>query len=182
MIFTQTSLPGAYMNEPERHVDERGFFARIWCAKELEERGLKSRLLQSNVGFNYRKGTLRGLHFQKSPAAEVKIVRCTRGAVFDVIVDLRPDSASYREWFAVELSFEKRNMIYVPEGFAQGYMTLEDDSEIYYHTSEYFAPDAVCGVRYDDPAFGIKWPLAATVVSTQDRHWPLLEGREVCTL
>ncbi len=175
MIFQETTLQGAYVIEPKKINDHRGFFARIWCKEELQQRGLKSELVQSNVGFSYRKGTLRGLHFQKSPYAEVKIVRCTRGAIFDVIVDLRPESPSYKRWFGVELSGDNCKMIYVPEGFAQGYITLADNTEMYYHTSEFYNPDAAFGVRFDDPAFGIKWPLAAAVISEQDRNWPLVE-------
>lgn len=175
MIFKKTPLPGAYVIEPERINDHRGFFARVWCKKELQQHGLKSELSQSNVGFSHRKGTVRGLHFQKSPFAESKIVRCTRGSIFDVIVDLRPESPSFRCWFGVQLSDENRNMIYVPEGMATGYMTLEDNTEINYHTSEFFNPAAASGVRFNDPAFGIQWPLDATVISEQDRNWPLIK-------
>ncbi len=179
MIFKETTLPGAYVIEPERINDHRGFFARFWCKEELQQHGLKSELVQSNVGFSYRKGTLRGLHFQKSPHAEVKVVRCTSGAIFDVIVDLRPESPSYQRWFGLELSEENRKMIYVPEGFAQGYITLADNTEMYYHTSEFYNAEAAFGVRFDDPAFGIQWPLVPAVVSEQDRNWPLIERQEV---
>ena len=175
MIFTETPLPGAYVIEPDRINDQRGFFARVWCKKELQQHGLKGELSQSNIGFSYRKGTVRGLHFQRPPHAEVKIVRCTRGSVFDVIVDLRPELRSYKRWFGVELSAENRKMIYVPEGMAQGYITLEDNSEINYHTSEFFNAEAASGVRFDDPALDIQWPVAAAVVSDQDRNWPLLK-------
>jgi dTDP-4-dehydrorhamnose 3,5-epimerase len=167
-------LPGAYVIEPEKINDDRGYFARIWCKRELQQRGLKSDLAQSNVGFSHRKGTLRGLHFQKAPHAEAKIVRCTRGAMFDVIIDLRPESPTYKRWFGVELSDQDSRMIYVPEGFAHGYMTLMDNTEMNYHTSEVYRREAAFGVRYDDPAFDIRWPLAATVVSEQDRSWPLI--------
>ena len=177
MIFKETTLPGAYIIEPEKINDHRGFFTRVWCKRELEQHGLKSDLAQSNVGFSYRKGTLRGLHFQKLPHAEVKIVRCTRGAIFDVIVDIRPESPAYKCWFGVELSEDNSRMIYVPEGFAQGYITLVDNTEMNYHTSEMFSPQAASGVRYDDPAFGIEWPLVPTVISEQDRNWPLIEQR-----
>ncbi len=175
MTFTETTLPGAYVIEPERINDHRGFFARVWCKKEFQQRRLKSEFVQSNIGFNYLKGTLRGLHFQKSPYAEVKVVRCTRGAIFDVIVDLRPDSPSYKLWFGLELSDENGKMIYVPEGFGQGYITLVDNTEMYYHTSEYYNMEAAFGFRFDDPAFGIQWPLVPTVVSEQDRNWPLVK-------
>ena len=178
MIFKETTLSGAFVIEPEKINDHRGYFARVWCAKELQQRGLKKELLQSNVGFSVRRGTLRGLHFQRIPHAEVKIVRCTRGAMFDVIVDLRPESSSYKRWFGVELSEENSKMIYVPEGFAQGYLTLMDNTEMNYHTSELYSPEAASGVRYDDPAFGIQWPMVPTVVSEQDRSWPLIEQRQ----
>jgi dTDP-4-dehydrorhamnose 3,5-epimerase len=174
MIFKETTLPGAYVIEPERINDHRGFFARVWCKKELQQHGLNGDLAQSNIGFSHRKGTVRGLHFQRFPYAESKIVRCTRGAIFDVIVDLRPESSTYKCWFGVELSDENRKMIYVPEGMAQGYLTLRDDTEINYHTSQFFNPEAATGVRFDDPVLAIQWPLAASVVSEQDRHWPLL--------
>ena len=177
MIFKETMLSGAYVIEPEKISDNRGYFARIWCKNELQQHGLKGDLAQSNVGFSYRKGTLRGLHFQRAPHAEVKIVRCTRGSMFDVIVDLRPESLTYKRWFGVELNDENSRMIYVPEGFAQGYMTLADNTEMNYHTSEFYSAEAASGVRYDDPAFAIRWPLAATVISEQDRNWPLIEQR-----
>jgi dTDP-4-dehydrorhamnose 3,5-epimerase len=177
MIFRETTIAGAYVIEPERITDHRGFFARVWCKKEFQQHGLTADLLQSNVGFSNRKGTVRGLHFQKSPHAEAKIVRCTRGAILNVVVDLRPGSPTYKKWFGVELTGDNRKMIYVPEGLAQGYMTLEDCTEINYHTSRFFSAEAAFGVRFDDPAFGIEWPMAAAVVSEQDRNWPLLEMR-----
>lgn len=176
MIFKETTLPGAYVIEPEKIGDERGYFARIWCERELQQHGLKADLAQSNVGFSHRKGTLRGLHFQKPPYAEVKIVRCTRGAIFDVIVDLRPDSQTYKGWFGVELSDENSRMIYVPEGFAQGYITLTDNTEMNYHTSEFYNAEAASGVRYNDIAIGIRWPLIPSIISQQDRNWPLIES------
>ena len=176
MIFKETTLPGAYVIEPEKIGDDRGYFARVWCKKELQQHGLKADLAQSNVGFSHRKGTLRGLHFQKAPHAEVKIVRCTRGAIFDVIVDLRPDSRTYKLWFGVELNDENSRMIYVPEGFAQGYMTLTDNTEMNYHTSDFYSAADASGIRYDDTAIGIRWPLIPTVISQQDRNWPLIEN------
>src|SRR5215469_2161379 len=174
MIFEETPLRGAYVIEPERINDHRGFFARVWCKKELERRGLNSELSQSNIGFSHVKGTLRGLHFQKPPHAESKIVRCTRGSIFDVIVDLRPESPTYKRWFGIELSDENGKMLYVAEGMAQGYMTLQDNTEINYHTTEFFNAEAASGVRFDDPVLGIRWPMSATAVSEQDRSWPLL--------
>ena len=172
MRFHETPLGGAYVIEPERIEDQRGFFGRVWCRNELEQMGLKTDLAQSNVGFSHLKGTLRGLHFQKAPHAEVKIVRCTRGAIFDVIVDLRERSASYKRWFGTELSEDNCKMIYVPEGFAQGYLTLKDNTEMYYLTTEFYHPESAFGVRYDDPAFGIEWPSDIAVISPQDREWP----------
>ena len=171
----ETPLVGAYVIEPQKITDDRGFFARVWCKRELQERGLKGELAQSNIGFSHRKGTLRGLHFQKPPHTEVKIMRCTRGAIFDVIVDLRTDSPSYRQWFGVELNAENTKILYVPEGCAHGYLTLLDDTEINYHASTAYHSESAFGVRYDDPSFGIPWPLAPTVISEQDRNWPLVE-------
>ena len=172
MIFSETTLLGAYLVEPERIRDERGFFARILCESELRQRGLQSGFPQTNMAFSHLKGTLRGLHFQKAPHAEVKIVRCTKGFIYDVIVDLRSESPTYKSWFGVELTEENSRMIYVPEGCAQGYITLADNSEIYYHTSEPYCPAAAFGVRYDDPTFGVTWPAEVAVVSQQDRSWP----------
>jgi dTDP-4-dehydrorhamnose 3,5-epimerase len=177
MIFQETPLPGAYVIEPERISDHRGFFARIWCKNELRQRGLETELAQSNVGFSRRKGTLRGLHFQQSPQAEVKIVRCTKGSIFDVIVDLRPESPSYKHSFSVELSEENCKMIYVPEGLAQGYITLADNTEIYYHTSKCYHPQLASGIRYNDPEFRIVWPIEVSVISQQDREWPDFSSR-----
>jgi dTDP-4-dehydrorhamnose 3,5-epimerase len=177
LIYRETTLAGAYIIEPERINDDRGYFARVWCKNDLQQHGLKADLAQSNVGFSHRKGTLRGLHFQRTPHAEVKIVRCTRGAMFDVIVDLRPQSSTFRRWFGAELNDENGRMIYVPEGFAQGYITLAENTEMNYHTSQLYNAEAATGVRYNDPAFGIDWPLIPTVVSEQDRNWPLIERR-----
>ena len=178
MIFQETPIQGAFVIEPERIKDHRGFFARIWCKKELRAKlGLVTQLAQTNVGFSSRRGTLRGLHFQEAPHAEVKIVRCTRGSIFDVIVDLRPDSPSYKRWFDVELSDENGKMIYVPEGCAQGYITLKDNSEMYYHTSEFYHPESASGVRYNDPEFGIVWPVEISAISQQDREWPDYSSR-----
>ena len=174
MIFEETPLRGAYVIEPEKISDHRGFFARVWCKKELQRHGLNSELSQSNIGFSHVKGTLRGLHFQKPPHAESKIVRCTRGSIFDVIVDLRPESPTYKRWFGIELSDENRKMVYVAEGMAQGYMTLQDNTEINYHATEFFNAEAASGVRFDDPVLGIRWPMSATAISEQDRSWPLL--------
>ena len=177
MLFHETGLAGAYVIEPEPKADHRGFFGRIWCEDEMAKQGLSTTIVQTNVGFSHRKGTLRGLHYQEWPNAEVKLLRCTRGRVFDVIVDLRPASSTYRKWFGTELSDTNHRMMYVPEGFATGYLTLEDNAEIYYHTSRRFHPESAFGVRYDDPAFGIEWPGEITVISDPDRAWPELASR-----
>lgn len=171
MIFTDTPIQGAYVIDVNRIGDSRGYFGRLWCENELRERGLVSHIKQSNIGFSPRAGTLRGLHYQKPPHQEVKIVRCTRGAVFDVVLDIRPDSSTFRSWYGLELNPKNASMLYVPEGCATGYLTLEDDSEIYYHTSDFYAPDATTGVRYDDPMFDIQWPGAIAVISDNDRNW-----------
>jgi len=172
MIFTATPLLGAFVVEPERREDHRGFFARVWCQRELEEHGLNGRVVQVNVGFTLRKGGLRGVHFQLPPKQEVKIVRCTMGALYDVIVDLRLGSPTYRQWIGVELTAQSRRTLYVPAGCAHGYQTLTDNTEMYYQTSEDYTPELARGVRYDDPAFGIAWPLPVTSISDTDRSWP----------
>jgi dTDP-4-dehydrorhamnose 3,5-epimerase len=152
--------------------DERGFFARSFCAREFEARGLDPRVAQCNISFNRRRGTLRGLHFQRSPHAEAKLVRCTHGAVYDVVIDLRPDSPRFLTHFGVELSASNRKMIYVPEGFAHGFQTLEDDTEVFYQMSVPFFPEAAGGVRWNDPAFAIEWPLEVSAISEGDRSHP----------
>jgi dTDP-4-dehydrorhamnose 3,5-epimerase len=148
---------------------------RAWCAREFVENGIEFLPVQANMGLSVRKGTVRGMHFQEAPALEAKLVRCTRGAIFDVVLDLRSGSPSFGEWYGVELSAENGRMLYVPEHCAHGYQTLEDDTEIYYMASEFYALGSARGVRFDDPAFNIQWPLAATVISQQDRQWPLIE-------
>jgi dTDP-4-dehydrorhamnose 3,5-epimerase len=172
MIFHDTELPGVRLAELERRADERGYFARVWDPAELESAGLNSALAQVSVAFNDRRGTLRGLHFQAEPHAEAKLVRCTRGAVFDVVVDLRRDSPAFRRWLGIELREADGRMLYVPEGLAHGYLTLEDRSETLYLISEPYAPDAARGVRWDDPAFAIEWPAEPAVISDRDRRWP----------
>ena len=174
MIFTATRLAGAYLIDPERIEDERGFFARTWCRDEFERQGLNPRLVQCNVSYNHRRGTLRGMHYQAKPHEEAKLVRCTRGAIYDVIVDLRPDSPTYRQWVAVELTAENRRMLYIPEGFAHGFQTLADETEVFYQMSESYHPQSARGVRYDDPALGIAWPLEVAIISEKDRGYPLL--------
>jgi dTDP-4-dehydrorhamnose 3,5-epimerase len=173
MIFTETRLEDAYVIDLEPRADERGFFARAWCSREFADHGLSTRLAQCNVSLNGRRGTLRGLHYQAEPHAEVKLVRCTRGAIYDVIVDLRPSSPTFCRWLGVELTAENRTMLYVPEGFAHGYQTLEDDTETFYQVSAFYAPDAERGVRWDDPAFSIEWPYPESpLISEKDRSWP----------
>ena len=154
MIFTETRLKGAYIIEPERLEDERGFFARTFCQKEFEANGLNPRLVQCSLSFNRRKGTLRGMHFQVAPVAEAKLVRCTKGAIYDIILDLWPDSSTYCQWLAVELNAENRKMIYIPEGFAHGFQTLEDDTEVCYQMSEFYAPEYARGVRSEERRVG----------------------------
>ena len=180
MIFHETELPGAYVIDIEPREDERGFFARAWCANEFAEHGLSTELVQCNLSYNHRRGTVRGMHFQLAPHAEVKLVRCTRGSIYDVIVDLRPDSPSYTRWIGVELTAENRRMIYVPKGFAHGYQTLEDGTETFYQVSSFYAPGAEGGLRWDDPAIGIEWPHAdERVVSEKDSSWPAFRPEPV---
>ena len=177
MIFEQTRLEGAFLVDLERREDERGFFARTWCADEFADHGLVNRVVQANVSWNAKRGTLRGMHFQHPPHAETKLVRCTRGGIYDVIVDLRPDSETYKQWLGVELNAENRRALFVPEGFAHGYQTLVPDSEIVYQVSAAYAPQAEGGVRWDDPAFGIEWPDAGNaLLSDKDRSWPDFTG------
>jgi dTDP-4-dehydrorhamnose 3,5-epimerase len=175
MIFTETKLKGAFIIEPEKQEDERGFFARTWCGKEFENHGLNSGLVQCNISFNKKKGTLRGMHYQVEPHQEAKLVRCTRGSVYDMIIDLRSDSYTFKQWMAVELTGENRRMLYIPEGFAHGFQTLEDNSEIFYQMSEFYHPECARGVRWDDPTFRIKLPLAQVIVSAKDRSYPSFE-------
>ncbi len=172
MIFRETKLVGVLEIHVEPKPDERGFFARTWCQKEFEEHGLNSQLVQCSISFNSRKGTLRGMHYQAAPCAEAKLVRCNRGAIYDVVIDLRPDSGTFKDWVAVVLTAEKRNMIYVPEGCAHGFLTLEDESEIFYQMSEFYSPESARGVRWDDPAFRITWPEKVQVISERDRSYP----------
>ncbi len=171
MIFTETKLSGAFVIDPERFEDDRGFFARTWCVREFKTHGLNSRLVQCSVSNNKQKATLRGMHYQAAPHAETKLVRCTKGAIYDVIIDLREDSSTFRQWVAVELTAENRRMLYIPEGFAHGFQTLSDDTEVFYQISEFYHPESARGVRWDDPAFGIEWPLEATIMSEKDSSY-----------
>jgi len=174
MRFTETRLKGAFIIEPERLEDERGFFARTFCQKEFEAHGLKSKIVQCNISYNKHKGTLRGMHYQVAPMAESKLVSCTRGAIYDVIIDLRPESPTYCQWLAEELNAENRKMIYIPEGFAHGFQTLEDESEVFYQMFEFFSPEHARGVRWDDPVFGIEWLLNTRIISEKDKNYPLI--------
>jgi dTDP-4-dehydrorhamnose 3,5-epimerase len=175
MRFSDTDVLGAKVIDPTPHDDHRGRFMRAWCAREFAEHGVEFSPVQANLGFSIRKGTVRGMHFQEAPALEAKLVRCTRGTIFDVVLDLRPKSLSYGKWYGAELTAENGRMLYVPERCAHGYQTLEDGTEMYYMASEYYTASAARGVRFDDPVFGIQWPLVATVVSEQDRSWPLVD-------
>ncbi len=177
MIFIETHLKSAFLIEPERIADDRGFFARTWCQKEVASRGLETRLVQCNISYNPRKGTLRGMHFQTRPWEEVKIVRCTRGKIYDVIIDLRPASSTFKKWFGVTLSEEKRNMLYIPKGFAHGFITLADQAEVFYQMSEFYSPDHARGVRWNDPAFSISWPVEVRQICERDRNYPDFELR-----
>ena len=173
MIFKETKLKGAFVIEPEKHEDERGFFERTWCQKEFKVHRLNPNTVQANIAFSLQKDTLRGMHYQINPYQEAKLVRCIRGAVFDVVIDLRPDSITYCEWLGVELSSENHKMLYVPEGFAHGYQTLENNSEVFYLVSQFYTPDAERGVRWDDPVFDIEWPKTSDlVISEKDKNWP----------
>lgn len=176
MKFHQTEIPGAFVVDLEAREDNRGFFARTWCRSEFERHGLNADVVQANMSYNARRGTLRGMHFQVAPHAEAKLVRCTRGAIFDVIVDLRPDSSTYRRWVGVELSADNRRALYIPEGCAHGFMTLEDHTDVMYQVTASYAPGAEGGVRYDDPAFGIEWPLPVAVISDKDTAWEDFRG------
>ena len=172
MKFIKTCLPDLWVVEPEFLVDERGFFARTYCRKEFESRGLNPNLVQCNISFNKKKATLRGMHYQAKPYEEAKLVRCTIGRIYDVAVDLRSDSQTFMQWAAVDLSAENRKMLYIPEGFAHGFQTLMDNTEILYLISEFYHPECARGVRWNDPAFRIKWPDAKWIISDRDRQYP----------
>jgi dTDP-4-dehydrorhamnose 3,5-epimerase len=176
LIFTASKLKGAFVLEPERREDQRGFFARTFCQHEFEAHGLNPLVVQCNIAYNKRKGTMRGMHFQNPPHQEAKLVRCTKGAIFDVILDLRRDSPTYKQWVSAELTEDNHKMLYVPEGFAHGYQTLTEVSEIIYQVSQFYAPESASGVRHDDPAFAIQWPLPVAVISDLDRKWPDFKG------
>jgi dTDP-4-dehydrorhamnose 3,5-epimerase len=174
MIFTETALIGAFLIDLEPKSDHRGFFARTFCAHEFEANGLKSSVAQCNVSFNHKKGTLRGMHYQIPPVSETKLVRCTQGAIYDVIIDLRPESPTYLSHIAVELSAENRRSLYIPELVAHGFQTLDDNTEVTYQMGEFYTPGYDRGLRHDDPALQIQWPLSVSEISEKDQSWPLL--------
>jgi dTDP-4-dehydrorhamnose 3,5-epimerase len=176
MIFTETPLKGAFVLDVERREDARGFFARSFCAREFEAHGLNPKVVQCNLSFNHKKGTLRGMHYQVAPATEPKLVRCTHGAIYDVIIDVRPDSPTYLQHFGVELTEENRRQLYVPDMFAHGYQALTDGAEVAYQVGEFYTPGYERGRRYNDPAFGIRWPLPVTEITDKDATWPLIES------
>ncbi len=177
MHFTETRVAGAWIIDPSPYHDERGRFMRAWCVREFEEQGIHFLPVQANMQFSPCKGTVRGLHLQIAPALEAKLVRCTRGAIFDVAVDLRPASPSFGEWCSVELTAENGRMLYVPEHCAHGFQSIEENSEVMYQTSAFYAPESCRGARFDDPAFGIQWQLPVSAISEQDRNWPLMQGQ-----
>jgi dTDP-4-dehydrorhamnose 3,5-epimerase len=178
MIFTETKLKGAFIIDIERREDSRGFFARAFCQHEFEAHGLKPLIAQANVAFNHKKGTLRGMHFQFPPSAETKLVRCTRGAILDIIVDLRPESPTYLQHVSVELSEDNARALYVPERFAHGYQVLHDKTETSYQVGEFYTPGSEGGLLYNDPRLGLQWPLPVAVISDKDQVWKTLDEQE----
>ena len=176
MKFTETKLKGAFVVEIEKLTDDRGFLARSWCEKEFEAQGLTARVVQANVSFNRKKATLRGMHYQIDPYQESKLIRCTRGAIYDVIIDLRPASPTYKQWTGVELTADNYRLFFVPEDFAHGFITLMDNTEITYQVSQFYTPGSEKGIRFNDPTFNIQWPLEVSVISDKDRTWPDFEG------
>lgn len=179
MQFTETKLKDAFIIDLELKQDDRGFFARIFCQKEFEAHGLKPIVAQCNLSFNYKKGTLRGMHYQIPPATETKLIRCIKGAIYDVIVDMRPNSPTYLQHIGVELTDKNRRALYVPEMFAHGYQALTDETEVIYQVSEFYTPNTEKGLRYDDPLLKIKWPLPVSEISEKDNNWPLLSTHDL---
>lgn len=172
MIFRETALKGAFIIEPKRHEDERGFFARAWCAKEFEAHGLNPTVVQCNISYSLKKGTLRGMHYQVFPHGEAKLIRCTMGSIHDVIIDLRPTSPTYTKHVAVVLTAHDRRMLFIPEGFAHGFQTLNDHTEVFYHMSQPYTPASARGVRWNDPTFKIQWPEDERIISVRDQQYP----------
>jgi len=179
MRFQETKIPGLVLIDLERREDHRGFFARSWCEREFLEQGLNARVLQINVGYTAKRGGLRGMHFQIAPNAEAKTARCTRGAIFDVAVDLRPESPTFKQWFGAELTASNHRIMHIPEGCAHGYQTLMNDTEMEYLTTAFYSPQHATGVRFDDPAFGIVWPLPVSSISEVDQSWPDFQNKAV---
>ena len=182
MKFTETKLKGAYIIDLELKQDYRGFFARTFCAKEFEAYNLKPTVAQCNLSFNYKEGTLRGMHYQIPPATETKLIRCIKGAIYDVIIDMRPDSPTYLEHIGVKLTAENRRALYVPEMFAHGYQALADETEVIYQVSEFYTPNRERGLHYDDPLLGIEWPMPVSEISEKDTNWSLLENTVINAL
>jgi dTDP-4-dehydrorhamnose 3,5-epimerase len=176
MIISNTNLKDAVIIEMEKHQDNRGFFGRVWDEKIFKEKGLTTKIAQCSVSSNLKKGTLRGMHFQEKPFQEVKIVSCRKGCIFDVIIDLRPDSKTYKQWYGIELKSDEHKSIYIPKGFAHGFQSLEDNTEVYYQISEFYNPAYSNGIRWDDPVFGIKWPLNNPIISEKDLVWNAFVG------
>jgi len=177
MIFNKTHIKDVFIVDLDKREDDRGFFARAWCKKEFEEHGIDSNFVQANVSFNDKKGTLRGMHYQISPHEETKLIRCIRGAIYDCIVDLRPDSPTYKESIGVELTAENRRLFVVPKGFGHGYLTLVDNSEVFYQVSEFYAPGSERGIRWDDPGLNLEWPkMGELILSEKDQSWPRFSG------
>lgn len=176
MIFVETKLKGAYIIELEKREDHRGFFARGWDGNIFIQHGLIGDVIQQNIAFSKKKGSIRGLHYQKAPYQETKVVRCTRGTIFDVIVDLRPDSATFKQWLGVKLAADDYRVLYIPKDFAQGFQSLEDNSEIMYLVSEVYTPTAEAGIRYNEPTIGIEWPLPVSMITEKDTNWPDFSG------
>jgi dTDP-4-dehydrorhamnose 3,5-epimerase len=176
ILFTETKLKGAFVIEIEKHADQRGFFARTFCEREFAAHHLKTGYVQCNISFNKQKGTLRGMHFQVAPFEEAKLIRCNCGAIYDAIIDLRPGSPTFKEYVSVVMSAENGKMLYVPEGFAHGFQTLEDDTEVFYQMSQFYSPEHGRGVRWNDPAFGIEWPAGERIIIERDRTYPDFEG------
>ncbi len=175
MIFTETKLKGAFIIDIEPQEDERGFFARSWCEDEFKQHGLNPHLVQCNISFNNKRGTLRGMHYQVTPFAEAKVVRCTTGAIYDVIIDLRPASPTFKQWISVELTAENRRALYIPEDFAHGFQTLTDNAEVFYQMSEFYHPECARGVRWNDPAFGIEWMCSnQSIISERDANYAII--------
>ena len=176
MLFNETELKGAFIVDLEQRADNRGFFARTWCQHEFAQQGMVARIVQANMSYNIHKGTLRGMHFQNAPYMETKLVRAVRGAIYDVIIDLRADSPTYKRWIGVELTADNRRALFVPEGFGHGFQTLTDDADVMYQVSEFYTPGAEGGLRYNDPAFDIQWPLPVSVISDKDASWADFQG------